>query len=279
MRRGSGLTGGGIAWHQGVPDRRCYEAARRYLLSFAQITEPLLDSHLNAWKNGRRDSMPGVMRGILESLSNRHGMPNAIGDLGPLEPILHGFRPDIICRTYGDDWEKVFDSVRTNLAPPGRMVKSNPLNYWVTFCKGVVSAARFLSRYSSIGEFSDFVAQFYLNEDTRLALPLLLKEEIHGMGFALACDFLKENGYPEFVKPDRHIVAIFTGLGLSRASTPYGVFKDAVRYAQAIGELPYVVDKAFWLVGSGNFHLNNISIRTDRAEFIRVNSRDTADDY
>jgi hypothetical protein len=189
-----------------------------------------------------------------------------------LSSILDGFRPDIVHQKYGNDWARLFDSVKDSLTPPGRMVKSNSRSYWVTFCKGTISAARFLSRYSSIEEFNSFVGQFYLNEDTRLALPLLLKAEVHGLGFALACDFLKENGYPKFVKPDVHMVTISTGLGLSQdGASPYEVFKDVVHYAEAIGEVPYVVDKAFWLVGSGDFYLDGIEVRTDRAEFIRRN--------
>jgi hypothetical protein len=256
----------------GSSDSRFFQAAKEYLLSFEQVTEAILDSHLNAWRNGRRDSMPGIMRGMLESLSNRRSMGSTIGKIGSLSSILHGFRPDVVHRKYGNDWEKLFDSVKDSLTPPGRMVRSNSHSYWVIFCKGTVSAARFLSKYPSIEEFNSFVGQLYLNEDTRPALPFLLEAEVHGLGFALACDFLKENGYPKFVKPDVHLVTISTGLGLSHnGASHYEVFKDVVRYAEAIGEVPYVVDKAFWLVGSGNFYLNDIKVRTDRAEFIRRN--------
>ena len=47
-------------------------------------------------------------------------------------------------------------------------------------------------------------------------LALLLKNEIHGYGFALACDFLKENYSPEYAKPDTHIQVIFYSLHLSK---------------------------------------------------------------
>ena len=71
------------------------------------------------------------------------------------------------------------------------------------------------------------------------------------MGFALACDFLKENGYPEFAKPDVHIKKIFNGLGLSDSNDDYEVFKDVIRVSELVNGLPYRVDKLFWLVGSG----------------------------
>jgi len=89
-----------------------------------------------------------------------------------------------------------------------------------------------------------------------------------GLGFALACDFLKENGYPKFVKPDLQIKYIFTSLKLSKPqSDDYEVFKDVVRFSESINEVPYVVDKLFWLVGSGYFYLYGIRIKTDTARF------------
>lgn len=38
---------------------------------------------------------------------------------------------------------------------------------------------------------------------------------------------------------------------------------------KAINELPYKVDKMFWLVGSGNFYKCNIRIVTNRYGFIQ----------
>ena len=118
---------------------------------------------------------------------------------------------------------------------------------------------------------------FYLNEYTRVALPLLLSREIDGMGFALACDFLKENGYPKFVKPDVHIKKIFQGLGLSDSDDDYEVFKDVIRFSELVNELPYKVDKLFWLVGSGNLYLSGIKIPTNRDYFIEKINRDLSE--
>ena len=100
-------------------------------------------------------------------------------------------------------------------------------------------------------------------------MPLLLAKEIFGLGFALACDFLKENGYPKFVKPDRQIKAIFRGLHLTESTSDYEVFKDVIRFSDAVDEIPYRVDKLFWLIGSGKFYLDNIKIKSNRNEFIQ----------
>ena len=37
---------------------------------------------------------------------------------------------------------------------------------------------------------------------------------------------------------------------------------------KSIKKTPYEVDKLFWLVGSGNFYLDNIRINTNRSWFI-----------
>ena len=83
---------------------------------------------------------------------------------------------------------------------------------------------------------------------------MLIALGIEGVGFPLACDFLKENGYRNFAKPDVHIKDIFTRLGLARSRNDYEVFSSVVRVALNVGETPYCVDKLFWLIGSGNFY-------------------------
>jgi hypothetical protein len=128
---------------------------------------------------------------------------------------------------------------------------------------------------SSGPEFIDWVRVFDADDRKRVALPMLLSQEIDGFGFALACDFLKELGFLNFAKPDVHVKAIVRDLGLSApTANDYAVFKAVVRIASNCGETPYAVDKLFWLVGSGRFYDHpqmgkNGRIRTDRAGFIR----------
>jgi len=249
---------------------RIFERAREYLLSFEGIDEYILDRHLDHWKEDNPESVQDLLRAMLHSVCNRQGMSNAIGSIRNLRPYLLDFNPPEITEEYNGDWKNLFRAIEDNYSPPGRMVIDNPWNYWVIFCKSIISASHFLSHFSTLQEFEDFVSQFYLNEYTRLALPLLLAKEIFGLGFALACNFLKENGYPQFVKPDVHIKAIFYRIGISESDSSYDVFKAVIRFSEAINELPYRVDKLFWLVGSGNFYLEKPkkTIKTNRDEFI-----------
>ena len=97
---------------------------------------------------------------------------------------------------------------------------------------------------------------------------MLLDREIHGLGFALACDFLKELGFLEFCKPDVHLKKILSGLGLSESDEDYLIFKSIVRIAKHNGKKPYEIDKLFWLIGSGYFHFDGIQIGRHADDFV-----------
>ncbi len=261
--------------------KRIFEMAYSHLLSFDGVEKHMIDEHLNHWKQGKRDSINNLLRGMLNSVQNKRGMWRAIGNLENLKPYLENFEPARIVEKYGgnwrEDWEKLFEMVQNSYTPPGRMAIDIPQNSWTIFCKAIISASNFLSRFSNIEEFDEFVSRFYLNEYTRLALPLLLDKEIFGLGFALACDFLKENGYPKFVKPDSNIMAIFKGIGISHPKADdYQVFKDVVKFSESIDEVPYVVDKLFWLVGSGNFYLSKESKEIDAEKYKKIKRKISA---
>ncbi len=164
----------------------------------------------------------------------------------------------------------LFDYISENYKTPGRMEKSNSHNYWVIFCKSIISIANYLSKFNNIDDFNKYVFQFInSNSDIRLSLPLILKEEIFGYQFALSCDFIKENISPEFIKPDVHIRDIFIGIGISHDNiSDYQLFRDVINFSESISEVPYTVDKLFWLIGSGNFYNYNIKINTNKKLFI-----------
>lgn len=243
--------------------------ARKYLLNFEGVNDDVLKEQLELGEKTKPKTMNELFRGLLWSLSNRRNMGKTIGRIENLKPFLFNFDPFLVAEEYNNDWQSLFQKIQNNYNPPGRMDIREKRSFWVIFCKGTVSGARFLSRFSNIEEFDKLANQFYLNEYTRAALPMLIEKEVFGLGFALACDFLKENGYPEFVKPDVHIKSIFNGIGISNTNDDYEVFKDVIRFSKEIGELPYVVDKLFWLIGSGDFYVRKKPVNTNRDEFIK----------
>jgi len=245
-----------------------YKKAKDYLLSFDSVSCEMLEAQVNEWKTRRPNSIQGLFKAFLIHAQNRQGMPNSIGDIEKLSPVLFGFDHIKVNSEYST-WGNLFDVIyESNYSPPGRMVKSNNKNYWVIYCKAIISITEFLVTYDTLDKFKEFVNGFLTNEQSKLALPLLLSEEIFGFGFALACDFLKENVSPEFIKPDTHLNDISQGLGITKSKNSYRIFKDVESFCRRIGVLPYEVDKVFWLVGSGKFYLSGTKINTSKQKFI-----------
>ncbi|OYT41994.1 MAG: hypothetical protein B6U86_01320 [Candidatus Altiarchaeales archaeon ex4484_43] len=252
-----------------------FNAANEYLLSFEGVTQEMIDKQLNEWRERKAQNIPNLCYQMISSAKNRQGMSNSIGDIDKISSIVFDFNPNEILKNY-TEWGELFDKIKEGYTPPGRMERNNPRNYWVQFTKSIISIANFLQRFKTVEDFDKFVRVFYYNEETRAALPLLLEKEIFGYRFALACDFLKESGYPKFVKPDTHIKDIFTGLGLTKDEDDFQIFKDVISFSESIDKLPYEVDKLFWLVGSGRFYLfkdengNEFRIKTSKKEFIKI---------
>ena len=241
--------------------------ARKYLLSFDGVTNEILDEHLTHWKNGRQDSLAGIYRKLVHHAKNRQGMPNTIGDISRLEGVLFGFNPKKVAKEYKTHRDLLSQIKKEKVRTASKIDLDNNKSHWVIYAKSVLSAAHFLKRFKTAESFHEFVGSFYQDEYTRLALPLLLKEEIFGFGFALACDFLKESGYEQFVKPDTHLNDICRAAKISNSNTDFGVFKDVIAYCEKHKLVPYEFDKLIWLVGSGNLHLIGKKIPTDKEEF------------
>jgi len=253
-------------------NKTIFEKGKEYLLGFKEINSEILNGQIKFPEKNKPKDKSMLFKKMIEHAQNRQGMPNSIGDINNLITFLYGFNPDEVIENY-DNWEKLFDSINNSkYTPPGRMDKKNKRNYWVIFCKSIISIAEYLRQFNDITEFDNYVNQFITNiPDIRLSLPLILKEEIFGYQFALACDFIKENISKDFVKPDVHIRDIFIGIGLSnKSSSDYQIFRDVINFSNSISEEPYSVDKLFWLIGSGKFYIYDIEVKTNKNNFIKL---------
>ena len=248
-----------------------------YVLEKSHGNREKLDYYLTEWQFRKPKNIQELYRNLLETAKNRQGMPHAIGDVSKLREILFDFNPKEIYNSY-NNWEELFSKVQANYTPPGRMEKDNPWNYWVIFTKSIISTSKFMSKFNNIDSFNKYVNQFVNadNIDLRISLPLLLGEELFGFRFALACDFIKENISPEFVKPDVQIKFIFKGIGICQPNdSDFEVFRKLIYFSEIVNKEPYWVDKLFWLVGSGKFYENKKYlkpeiIKTDKNELIRL---------
>ena len=143
-----------------------FEMARRHLLSFKGVDDHIINKHLNDWERHEPNSTSDLLYGMLKSVKNRQGMPNVIGDddIDKLRPVFEGFIPEGILKKYGDnwreDWKKVFSTLQHSYTPARLMLNEKPKKAWEIFCKSVISASCFLSRFSDVEEFNRFIGQF-----------------------------------------------------------------------------------------------------------------------
>jgi hypothetical protein len=247
--------------------QKLFEFGKKYLLDTDGVTKAMLDNHLYPDK---LTTIEDVFKGLLDSLKNRSHMPNTIGELDKLknfDKVTYGYNSKQVMKNY-DDWRDLFKQIKAECNPKSEMNIDKEDSYWVIFCKGTMDAAKFLSHFSDFVEFDKFVWRFYETEFTHPALAWLIGKEVYGLGFALACDFLKECGYTRYAKPDKHLKDIFNGLGICDSKDDYVVYKAIINFANVIGQEPYVVDKVFWLIGSGNFYLDDVKVKTDKWDFI-----------
>ncbi len=238
---------------------------RNYLLSLDGVSEAILDQHINDYNSRHEDinSLSDSYKVMLKSVRSLRHMPKVIDDVDNFSEELFNFEPGSIVEHYENDHRMLFKAI----APA--KTKYRAQNSWVKFCKSAMSGAHFLSQFKNYKEFIAFTQAFTAIPETRIGLALLLKEEVFGFGFALACDFIKESVSPEYVKPDTHIKYIFKELGICRDSaSDYEVFKDVVVFSEIAQEKPYTVDKLFWLIGSGKFYYINRKVKTNRQNFV-----------
>ena len=84
---------------------------------------------------------------------------------------------------------------------------------------------------------------------------MLLSEKIKGFGFALSCDFLKECGFKEYLKPDTHIISVFEEIHKVDKMSQWECYIHFINFLDLLNENfdkkdeknAYEVDKIFWL--------------------------------
>ncbi len=141
---------------------------------------------------------------------------------------------------------------------------------WKLYANSIISASEFFSNFKTVKDFNAFVKNFRFNKYSKIALPVLLEKEIYGMGFALACNFLKEIGYSEYAKPDVHLMDIFYDLKLVKEKNQYEVFKEIIEMSKVVKKSPFYVDKVFWMICSGRF-TDDKKVKKGKKELLKKN--------
>ncbi len=237
--------------------RIIYEAACKILdemHSEAGITDSLEKYYRG--DNPNPESLENVFRNLIISAQNRQGMPRVIkfhDREHVIQEILFYYDINQISQKGADYFLRKFN-VQKNRLGVDTFGKQ-----WSQWCKAIFDSANFLNQFTDINDFTAFVESFQQNLATRIALPLYLQTKIYGIGFALACDFLKELNYQNYLKPDTHIVYICKSLELidtkaDGKNEKVLAFEAIDRLARDVEQKPYKVDKILWLISSGKFY-------------------------
>jgi len=260
-----------------MTDKELYQNAIEFLSSFNQVTNEILNKHLKSEHNKPKD-LSIVYYRICESAQNKQMSSKVIGGsingLENLGKVLFDFDPVKVSKAFKkNERDKLLHAVIDKLRPSGQIRRTNR-SIWPLFCQSVIDAAHFLCSFKDVYDFYKWTDFFAEDFRAKPALPLMISYEITGIGFPLACDFLKELGFAEYGKPDVHLKDIFKALNLidqtekSTTKLDYQTLKVIDRIAKENNTSAYSVDKVFWLIGSGNFYLSDLKIGSQKKIFI-----------
>ncbi len=246
----------------------------------SKLSPQEIQKYLTPGEGQKPSSINGLYELLLKSAQNVQMSPNVIGkaisgekgNITPLGNFLFQFTPKEVVNNYGNLsdvalFSKILPTLNREPHPEKRKL-------WFRYCNTILSSARFLNKFNSHAEFYAFLDQHYKDPRIKPFLPMLLSYEIAGIGFALACDFLKEVGYVQFGKPDTHIKDIFIELGILQNATKQSSKADYLsleimeEIATSNNVTPYSVDKILWLVCSGDYYLHGIKTGNQKKNFI-----------
>lgn len=255
--------------------KQFYQFAYNYLLEKEGVTEELLKRHFSPEFN-KPDDLNSVYKRLCSTAQNKQMSPKIIGEsiggIDNLDKVLFNFNPKEVSLKYNkSDSELLLENIIEVLKPKGQ-VRKTPKSIWPLFCNSVIDSAHFLNQFDSAQSFYEWADFFAKDEKAKPALPLLISIEIRGIGFPLACDFLKEIGYLNFGKPDVHLKEIFKELNLidskNSLQQDYQTLKLIDEIAKENKTDAFEIDRVFWLIGSGEFYLSDLKIGRNRNDFI-----------
>lgn len=247
-----------------MKEKILFEFAYDYLKSFENINEKDIKKHLKPIYN-KPTNLNSLFERLCESAQNRQMSNKVIGQsivggLKKIGDVTNGFDINFVCEKYKlNDSRVLLKNIVEKLEIKGKIRDTNR-SLWPIFCQSIIDSAYFLKEFKTSGEFYEWADFLTKNKNSKYALPMLISVKIRGIGFALACDFLKEIGFLNFGKPDIHLIEIFKGVGLldktekNESRINFLTLETMDKIADLNNRTSYEIDKIFWLIGSGNFY-------------------------
>ena len=234
-----------------------YSTAYKMLLSMLPpgLNEEGLEKYFSGDRKNQND-LKAVYIALIHTAQNYQFMPNVIqfdNRENDIRRILHDFDYHYVSTLNPDNLFVEFKNA----------FGISSEKSWRLWCKAVVESANFVKTFKNIGEFDKFVTQ--CNDLKKV--PITISKSISGIGFALACNALKELGYLDYVKPDIHLIDICDALNIC-GRDQIEVFDAMQKIAADNSITPFKLDKVLWLVCSGNFYMEHIRVKGRKDELI-----------
>ena len=121
----------------------------------------------------------------------------------------------------------------------------------------------FLSRFANAKDFNDYIESFNGNLD----IIYDISSHIRGMGFALACNIIKDLGFVNYAKPDTHTKDVIEAMGY--LNDDVSVIRAIQNIANENNDTAFNVDRMIWLICSGYFYNENIRVGSHKKDLIQ----------
>ena len=163
------------------------------------------------------------------------------------------------------DWKSLYKTLlEHNVKDNGKNEKRE--TNWMKYCRGLYDGLKYLV-YDNGEEIINELAATPVLTDSNLEIISLISNQIHGLGFALTCDWIKECGCLWVSKPDNHIKCVVQYIKKTETIKDKDVliFIDSwakeLRHSGRFDNISaYKIDKIIWLLCTGNFYLDDNKI-------------------
>src|SRR5574344_948341 len=239
-----------------------YQFAEKYL--YEHLPSEIKSSDLKKYFYPNKvTSLEEVYEHFLMSAQNKRGMSNVIkfNNESPTQKekikniILHCTNSTSysFSNISSLDFEELYKTFRKEIPSNGKDGKSNS---WYQWSRSVVDTAKFLLCFEDFNSFDTYIYLFNGDKEKRTKLLNNISINISGIGAVLASDALKEMGYTQYSKPDKHMKDLCKSLNLSKDDDE-SVFNYLNQLAIDNEVTPYKADKLLWLICSSYFYLDN----------------------
>lgn len=210
---------------------------------------------------------------LASSLQNSWSMGGTIkfyGQIDMMQSVLCAFDAGKVAEHYVDA-QALYDAFLQAGIEDRGSGKHRETN-WMKFVKGLFDGAQFLAKDDGKEELARLIRLSNEPFDFTQGIGVIrhISGKIHGLGFALTCDWLKESGCTWLAKPDVHIDIIVRRMKADPSYPEPEVIRFIFDWAELVREAgmdsdatAYKLDKMLWLLCTEKFYLDDTGSNRD----------------